>query len=78
LQEQIASCPPEKVMSHNEELPEFLYQDLADTEEFRLVKALVLDGKSYQELARDRNITVGTCRKRMERAKKFLREKIRN
>ena len=23
LQEQIASCPPEKVMSHNEELPEF-------------------------------------------------------
>ena len=78
LQEQIASCPPEKVMSHNEELPEFLYQDLADTEEFRLVKALVLDGKSYQELAMDRNITVGTCRKRMERAKKFLREKIRN
>ena len=61
MQEQIASCPPEKVMSHNEELPEFLYQDLAHTEEFRLVKALV-----------------GTCRKRMERAKKFLREKIRN
>ena len=72
LQEQIATCPPEKIMSHNEEPPEFLYQDL------QLVKAQVLDGKSYQELARDRNITVVTCRKRMERAKKFLREKIKN
>ena len=65
-------------MSHNEEPPEFLYQDLVDTEEFQLVKAQVLDGKSYQELARDRNITVVTCRKRMERAKKFIREKIKN
>lgn len=78
LNEQIASCPREKIMSHNEELPEFLYQDLVDTEEFQLVKAQVLDGKSYQELAKDRNITVVTCRKRMERAKKFLREKIKN
>ncbi len=77
LMEQMACCPEEKVMTRSEEDPELLYQNLVDTEEFQLVKELVLDGKSYEELARARNITVGACRKRMERAKKFLRNKLK-
>lgn len=76
--EQVSRYPEEGVVTRNRENPELLYQNLAATEEFRLLKERVLDGKSYKELARDRNITEVTCRKRMERAKKFLREKIKN
>lgn len=56
---------------------ELYYEDVADLEEFRLVKAMVLDGKSYQELALELGITVVACRKRMQRAKEILRKKIR-
>lgn len=56
---------------------EILYDEVADLEEFRLVKAIALDGKSYLELAEERGISVKTCRKRVERAKKFLQKKIR-
>lgn len=56
---------------------EILYDAVADLEEFRLVKAIALDGKSYLELAEERGISVKTCRKRVERAKKFLQKKIR-
>lgn len=77
LVEQMACCPEEKVMTRSEVDLELLYENLVDTEEFLLVKELVLDGKSYEELVKSRNITVGTCRKRMERAKKFLRKKLK-
>lgn len=55
---------------------EVMYDDIADTEEFKLVKEMALEGRSYAEMAQDRGISIATCRKRMERAKKFLREKI--
>ncbi len=56
---------------------EILYEDVADLEEFKLVKEMALDGRSYLEMAEHRGISVGTCRKRMERAKKVLRKKIK-
>lgn len=56
---------------------ELNYEDVADLEEFRLVKSMVLDGKSYQELSQELGITVAACRKRMQRAKEILRKKIR-
>lgn len=56
---------------------EILYDDVVDLEEFKLVKGMVLDGKSYLELAQERGISVVTCRKRMQRAKEILRKKIR-
>ncbi len=56
---------------------EILYEDVADLEEFKLVKEMALDGRSYLEMAEQRGISVGTCRKRMERAKKILRKKIK-
>ena len=55
---------------------EILYNDIADSEEFRLLKEIALDGLSYLEMAEIRGITVGTCRKRVERAKKALQKKI--
>ncbi len=56
---------------------EILYDDIADLEEFKLLKEMALEGRSYLEMAADRGITVGTCRKRVERAKKVLQKKIR-
>lgn len=55
---------------------EILYDDIADLEEFKLLKEIALDGKSYLEMAQARGITVGTCRKRVERAKKVLQKRI--
>ncbi len=54
-----------------------LYGDLVNTEEFQLLKELALDGKSCLEMAQARNIRVDACRKRIQRAKEFLRRKIK-
>ena len=53
------------------------YGELADTEEFGLIYDMAVLGKSQQELAAERGITVVTCRKRVERAKKYLRKKLK-
>ena len=55
---------------------DILYDDVADSEEFKLLKEMALDGKSYLEMAQARGISVVTCRKRMQRAKEVLRKKI--
>lgn len=55
---------------------ELLYDDIADTDEFRIIKEMTLMGKSYPELAEERNISVEACRKRVQRAKAYLRKKI--
>lgn len=55
---------------------DILYDDVADSEEFKLLKEMALDGKSYLEMAQARGISVATCRKRMQRAKEVLRKKI--
>lgn len=53
-----------------------LYGNIADTEELKLLKEMALDGKSYLEMATARGISVEACRKRMQRAKEFLRKKL--
>lgn len=56
---------------------EILYDDIADTEEFKLLKEMAIDGRSYLEMSQSRNISIDTCRKRVQRAKETLRRKIR-
>ena len=53
------------------------YDDIADTEEFKLLKEMAIDGRSYLEMADSRNISIDACRKRVQRAKETLRKKIR-
>ena len=61
-----------------EELPlEVLYGALADTEAFRLVKAVSVDGQTYEELAEELGISVNACRIRVMRAKRFLQESLK-
>lgn len=55
---------------------QLLYRDLTNLEEYRLVKEMAVDGKSYLELAKERHISVEACRKRMQRAREFLQRKI--
>ena len=60
------------------DLPDLMlkYGSLAETEEFKLIYDMAVLGKSQQEMAIERGITVVNCKKRVERAKKFLRRKL--
>ena len=55
-----------------------LYSDIANTEEFKLLKEFSIDGRSHLEMAKSRGITVAACKKRLQRAKETLRLKISN
>ena len=55
---------------------DILYGDLVDTKEYQLMKDIALENKSYQEAAKEARITRDAYKKRVERARKFLKEKI--
>lgn len=56
---------------------EVMYQNIADTEEFKLIKEMAIDGKSHLEMAKARGITVAACKKRVQRAKEILKKKLK-
>lgn len=59
-----------------EELPpELLYQDLAGTREYQLLMKLAEAG-SIKDLAKTLGISENTCKKRIQRARMYLRKKI--
>ena len=53
-----------------------LYEDVADTEEFKLLVEMAIEGRSHLEMANSRGISVDACKKRVQRAKEALRKKI--
>ena len=53
-----------------------LYENVADTEEFKLLVEMAIKGRSHLEMANSRGISVSACKKRMQRAKKTLQKKI--
>jgi RNA polymerase sigma-70 factor (ECF subfamily) len=55
---------------------EVTYENVARSEEFSLIKEMAVDGRSHLEMARSRGISVDACKKRVQRAKEFLRRKI--
>lgn len=55
---------------------ELTYENVAQLEEFQLIREMVVEGKSHLEMAQSRGITVAACKKRVQRAKEFLRRKI--
>lgn len=55
---------------------EILYDDVAELDEFKLLKEMAVDGKSHLEMAQARGISVTACRKRVQRAKEMLRKKM--
>ena len=53
-----------------------LYENVADTEEFKLLAEMTIEGRSHLEMANSRGISVSACKKRVQRAKETLRRKI--
>lgn len=56
--------------------PDILYEDIQNCEEYQLLKAYAIEGKSLLELAQERGITLNACKKRLQRAKEMLKQKI--
>lgn len=53
-----------------------LYENVAHTEEFKLLTEMAIEGKSHLEMAKSRGISVDACKKRVQRAKETLRKKL--
>ncbi|MDO5153225.1 MAG: sigma factor [Eubacteriales bacterium] len=53
------------------------YGKIADTEEFKIIKEMAVDGYSHLELAQARGITVNACKKRVQRSKELLQKKLK-
>ena len=53
-----------------------LYGNVADTEAFKLLAEMAIEGRSHLEMANSRGISVSACKKRVQRAKETLRTKI--
>ncbi len=56
---------------------ELTYENVAHTEEFKLLVEMAVDGKSHLEMADVRGITVAACKKRVQRAKETLQKKMK-
>lgn len=54
-----------------------LYENIAHTEEFKLLVELTIEGRSHLEMAERRGISVDACKKRAQRAREKLRTKIK-
>jgi len=65
-------------LSFSEDRPDLnvLYENVADTEEFKLLAEMAIEGKSHLEMANSRGISVSACKKRVQRAKETLRKKM--
>lgn len=67
-----------QVASTKDKLPlDVAFHGMAHTEDFKLVKAMAVDGRSHLELAKELGISVDACKKRMQRAKEKLMKKLR-
>lgn len=76
LTEYISSQINEITVSEDSIGFELLYENIAEMEEFKLIKEMAIEGKSQLEMAQARGISLDACKKRVERAKKILRKKI--
>lgn len=57
--------------------PDLLYGDLAQTAEYRLIRRLTEEQLSMLELAQELGISVSACKKRVQRAREFLRRRMK-
>lgn len=55
---------------------QILRKDIADMDEFKLLWEMAIEGRSHQEMAASRGITITACKKRVQRAKDTLQRKI--
>ena len=55
---------------------DLLYENMIKTEAFQLLAQLVIEKKSYKQIAQEQGVSIDTCRKRMQRARENLQKMI--
>lgn len=76
LKEYVLSQVGDLIISEDSVKLELLYGPIAEMDEFKLIKEMAVDGRSQLEMAQTRNISVEACKKRVQRAREKLRNKI--
>ena len=56
---------------------DLMYENIAETDEFQILRQMAIEGKSHLEMATERGISISACKKRVQRAKEKLKEKIK-
>lgn len=66
----------ENIIPGNTDTPgiDFIYSDLTDNEDYKLLKKIALEKYSMLEAAQELGISVEACKKRVQRAKKKLKK----
>lgn len=64
--------------SEDELCLQVMYGDVSHMEEFKLIKEMAIDGRSHLEMATARGISVDACKKRVQRAKEALKQKMKH
>lgn len=79
MQQLLAQVGQNEPAAYSEDrLPlDLMYEDLSNTEEFKLLVEMAIDGKSHLEMANARGISVNACKKRVQRAKETLQKKMK-
>lgn len=56
---------------------DLMYENIAETDEFQILRQMAIEGKSHLEMATERGISISACKKRVQRAKEKLKEKLK-
>ncbi|MBX4150703.1 RNA polymerase sigma factor [Paenibacillus lautus] len=56
---------------------DFMYSDLTNSEDYKLLKKIALDKYSMLEAAKEMGISVEACKKRVQRAKKKMKKVLK-
>ena len=57
---------------------ETMYSDLIGSDDFKLIKSIVLDNRTILEMSKALGISVDACKKRLQRAKKKLQKILKD
>ena len=69
---------PDLVAAPAEPLPlHVTYGNLVNTPQFRIVYEMEVEGRTLAEIAKDEGISLDACKKRAERARKYLQRKLK-
>ena len=74
LREYIAVHGPDAAITKDRIDFDILYEDIAGTEELKLIKERILGGYTHPEMARRHGISILACRKRLQRAREMLQK----
>lgn len=70
------SNQPDLLTTYDEEDIDILYGDVAEKEDFQILKRVELDGYTIKEVADQFGISFEACKKRVQRMRKYLYKKI--